>query len=101
MVDRISAEKFRRSNGVSEWTADETRVRATFATGSFSAGVSFVDEIGALADAANHHPDVELTYPSVTVTLSTHEVDGLSQRDVELARQISEAARKLGVDAAS
>ena len=72
---------------------------AYFATGSFRAGVALVDAIGALADAANHHPDVDLRYPSVVVWLSTHDVGGLSSRDVELARQISAAARELGVTA--
>ena len=72
---------------------------AYFRTGSFATGVALVDEIGRLADAANHHPDVDLRYPGVTVRLVTHEVDGLSDRDVALARQISAAARDLGVEA--
>jgi hypothetical protein len=52
----------------------------------------------ALADAANHHPDVDLRYEGVTVRLKTHDIDGLSELDVTLARQIS-AARELGVSA--
>ena len=47
----------------------------------------------------NHHPDVDLRYPRVTVRLSTHEVDGLSERDVSLAREISAAAAELGIGA--
>ncbi|QPZ37932.1 4a-hydroxytetrahydrobiopterin dehydratase [Paramicrobacterium chengjingii] len=99
MVNRMSAEEFAEASGVADWEADETSAVATFATGTFSDGVSFVDEIGALADAAEHHPDVELTYPAVTVTLTTHEVDGLSERDVELARQISQVAHDSGIHA--
>jgi len=72
-------------------------VSAHFRTGSFAAGVGLVDVIGELADAANHHPDVDLRYSRVIVRLVTHEVDGLSERDVELARQISAAARSLGL----
>jgi len=52
-----------------------------------------------LADAANHHPDVDLRYAGVTVRLWTHDVNGLSERDVELARRISAAARQLAVAA--
>ena len=55
-----------------------------------------------LADAANHHPDVDLRPDGVTVRLTTTTPDhffGLSERDVELARQISAAARELGVPA--
>lgn len=74
-------------------------VGAHFRTESFATGVMFVDEIGKLADDANHHPDVDLRYSGVTVRLMTHEVDGLSQRDVELARKISAVARTLGVSA--
>lgn len=70
-----------------------------FRTGSFAAGVAFVDVIGKFADDANHHPDVDLRYSGVSVRLMTHEINGLSQRDVDLARQISMAARTLGVPA--
>lgn len=72
---------------------------ALFRTGSFAVGVELVNEIGKLAGSANHHPDVDLRYSSVTVRLMSHDVDGLSQRDVDLARKISEAARALGVPA--
>ena len=68
-----------------------------FRTGSFAAGLALIDAIGKLADAANHHPDVDLRYHGVTVRLMTHSEGGLTERDVALARQISEAARELGV----
>ena len=61
-----------------------------------------MDAIGRLADAAGHHPDVDLRSDSVTVRLTTTTPDyffWLSERDVELARQISAAARELGVPA--
>lgn len=99
MTERISSQRFQESGGVDDWRASEDSARAYFRTGSFHQGVELVDRIGALADAANHHPDVDLRYPSVTVRLSTHDVNGLSDRDVALARQISAAARELGVDA--
>jgi 4a-hydroxytetrahydrobiopterin dehydratase len=72
---------------------------AQFRARSFTAGVALVDAIGRLADAANHHPDVDLRHGGVTVRLRTYDIDGLSERDVELARQISVAARELGVPA--
>ena len=71
----------------------------TFRTRSLSAGVALLDAIGRLADAANHHPDVDLRYAGVTVRLVSHDIDGLSERDVELARQISAVAHELDVDA--
>jgi 4a-hydroxytetrahydrobiopterin dehydratase len=99
MTERISPQEFLQSDGVDDWRVVSGVACAYFATGSFRAGVALVDAIGALADAANHHPDVDLRYPSVVVWLSTHDVGGLSERDVNLARQISAAARDQGVSA--
>ena len=79
-----------------DWRVVRDDASTHFRTGSFAAGVALVDAIGRLADAANDHPDVDLRSDGVTVRLGTHSV-GLSERDVALARQISAAARELGV----
>ena len=98
MVDKITAEEFTSAEGVEDWKVlDSGQVGSVFRTGSFDKGVELVVRIGALADAANHHPDVDLRYPSVTVRVSTHEVGGLSERDISLAREISAAAAELGL----
>jgi 4a-hydroxytetrahydrobiopterin dehydratase len=99
MATRVSAQDFQRSPGVADWRAANDSAAATFKTGSFARGVALVDEIGRLADGMNHHPDVDLRYPTVTVRLTTHDVEGLSDLDVDLARQISAAAEKLEIDA--
>ena len=64
-------------------------------TGSFAAGLALVGAIGRLADAANHHPDVDLRSDGVTVRLKSGSDGRLSEGDVALARQISAAAREL------
>jgi 4a-hydroxytetrahydrobiopterin dehydratase len=97
MTERISPQGFLEADGVDDWRVVSGAACAYFRTGSFRTGVALVDAIGQLADAANHHPDVDLRYPSVVVRLVTHDVSGLSSRDVDLARQISAAARELGV----
>lgn len=97
MTEQISPQEFLEADGVGDWRVVSGAAGAYFATGSFRAGVALVNAIGELADAANHHPDVDLRYPSVVVRLVTHDVGGLSERDVDLARQISAAARDLGV----
>ncbi len=99
MVERITPRQFEESDGVADWREVGIGACACFRTGSFATGLALVTEIGRLADAMDHHPDVDLRYPTVTVALITHEVQGLTSRDVELARQISAAARALGVDA--
>ncbi|MET0800577.1 MAG: 4a-hydroxytetrahydrobiopterin dehydratase [Actinomycetota bacterium] len=99
MTDEITPRQFQEADGVEDWRVVAHVAQAQFRTKSFSAGVALVDAIGRLADAANHHPDVDLRYGGVTVSLMSHDVMGLSERDVELARQISAAARDLGVTA--
>jgi 4a-hydroxytetrahydrobiopterin dehydratase len=100
MTQRITPRQFDEAAGVEDWRVLlGDRAGAHFRTGSFATGIRLVDVIGALADAANHHPDLDLRYTSVTVRLWTHDVDGLSLRDIDLARQISAAARELGISA--
>ena len=70
-----------------------------FRTGSFAAGVALIDAIGRVSDAANHHPDIDLRPDGVTVRLRRRSADGLSERDVALAHEISSAAAELGVPA--
>mgnify|MGYP001507627627 CR=1 FL=1 len=65
--DRITARQFHDSDGVEDWRFILRTVQTLFRTGSFTAGVELVDAIGALAEAANPHPDVELRYGTVTV----------------------------------
>ncbi len=55
---------------------------------AYKAGVKFVDEVAALADAENHHPDIHLYYRKVVVELHTHAVGGLSANDFILAAKI-------------
>jgi 4a-hydroxytetrahydrobiopterin dehydratase len=99
MSARITAAQFHEHDGVDDWRVLFGGAHAHFRTGSFATGVTLLDAIGELADAANHHPDVDLRYGGVTVRLVSHDVGGLSDRDVRLARQISDAARELDIPA--
>src|SRR3546814_17189037 len=62
-------------------------------------GLELAGRIAAAADAANHHPDLTITYPRVHVSLTTHETRSLTARDVDLARTISAIAAELEVPA--
>ncbi len=99
MDERISPRQVHEVAGVEDWRVVFGGACAHFRTGSFAAGVALVDAIGRLAGAANHHPDVDPRSAGVTVRLRTYDFDGLRERDVELARQISAAARQLDVPA--
>ncbi|MDP9366085.1 MAG: 4a-hydroxytetrahydrobiopterin dehydratase [Chloroflexota bacterium] len=99
MTESISPRQFHEAAGVEVWRVLFGGACAHFRTGSFATGVAPVDAIGRLTDAANGHLNVDLRSEGVTVRLWTHDIDGLSERDVELARRISAAARELGVPA--
>lgn len=82
------------------WTGNEARLEAWFVWPTFAAGLQFVNEVGALAEAASHHPDLDIRYNRVRVGLSTHDAGGVTDRDLALARAIGHAARGLRADAA-
>ncbi len=82
-----------------DWTLRDQALHATFDTGDFATGLQLVARLGEAAEAANHHPDVELTYPSVTVHLTSHDVGGVTSRDTDLAALISGHAASVGAEA--
>lgn len=96
MVDQIDSAEFYSSNGVEDWRVlwGGGWACAYFRTASFKDGVAFVRAIGELATAAQHLPDVDLRPEGVSVRLYTLFPGGITSRDVELARQISLAARE-------
>jgi 4a-hydroxytetrahydrobiopterin dehydratase len=100
VAEALTPEQFYNSPGVGEWHVTANVASAAFLTGSFARGVEFIGVIGRLADASHHHPEVDLRYSSVAIRLTTHDLHGLSELDVALAHQISEAARELGIVAA-
>lgn len=85
------------AQGHPEWRVEDGKLVAVYATGSFSAGAEFVARMARLADDLNHHPDVELTYPRVTVRTISHDVGHLTARDEELAAGISQLAESMGI----
>ena len=99
MTERISPRQFHEAVGVEDWRVVGEGACAHFRTGSFAAGARLVHAISELAGLEDHHPDVDVRYGGVTVRLITitHDYYGLSERDIELARQISAVARELGV----
>ncbi|SEF01144.1 VOC family protein [Ruania alba] len=95
----LSAEQAAAHDGLEDWRVIQTSLYTSYATGSFAVGARLVGRIAQIADELNHHPDVTLRYPTVLVTTTSHDVGGLTERDITLARRISELARAEGVDA--
>lgn len=84
---------------LADWRQILSRIKARFRTGDLMSGTTLTAQIGRLAAAAQAHPEITLTCDDVVVALSTPDVHGITMRDVDLARQISEAAAELGVAA--
>jgi 4a-hydroxytetrahydrobiopterin dehydratase len=99
MSELIKPGQFEQSSGVADWRVLGSGASARFRTGSFAAGAELVEVIAELADAADCHPDVDLRPAAVTVRLPMRNVPGLSEGDLELARQVSAAARELELPA--
>src|SRR5258708_15514549 len=101
MTERMSAAQFYEHAGIEDWRVlwGGGYACACFGAGSFGLGAALVQAISEMAVAAGHHPDVDLRPEGVTVRLLTRDVEGLTERDVDLARRISAAARDLQVPA--
>ncbi|MDN5686973.1 MAG: 4a-hydroxytetrahydrobiopterin dehydratase [Brachybacterium sp.] len=81
---------------LADFTPPTPVLAARYRTKDFASALALVDQIGAAAEEANHHPDLTLAYGSVGVTLTSHDVGGITQRDLAMARRISELAAAAG-----
>lgn len=101
MTDQITSKQFHESEGVEDWRVIGDGACAYFRTGSLAAGAGLVQAISQLPGVEDHPPDVDVRRGGVTVRLITYTDDyyGLSRGDIELARQISAAAQRLGLSA--
>src|SRR5947209_1014480 len=101
MTDWLSPKQFQASDGVADWRVLGDGACACFRTDSFASSARLVDAIGTLPGIDDRKPDVDVRRGGVTVRLLTltDQYCGMSQRDAELARQISAAARDLGLSA--
>lgn len=98
MVERVAPAQFHARSDLPDWRVLLGGIEASFKAGSFERAASCVQQIAAAAEAADHHPDVDLRYPDrVHVTLSTHASSGLTSADVELASTISALASSAGI----
>ena len=63
----------------------------------FATGLALVNEIGAAAEEADHHPDIDLRYTHVDLRLRSHDVGGVTERDIRLARTVTALAAGAGL----
>ena len=79
------------------WVLVGDGLRTRVVTGGFAAGLALVDAVGAAAEQAGHHPDLDLRWGHVDVRLWSHDAGGVTHRDVELARTVSRLAADAGL----
>lgn len=97
MSRRLDAEEISRQLvDLPGWQGDGEAIRRAYAFPEFLTTVRAVDEIALLAEAMNHHPDLDIRWRTLHVLLTTHDAGGVTQLDVELAHQIHQVAEALG-----
>ena len=74
------------------WNRRSNKIIKEFQFESFRDSIVFVNRVATLADTLDHHPDFEVCYSTVTLTLSTHDAGGITEKDLDLAEQIDFAS---------
>ena len=77
-----------RLGGLAGWERDGEVIRKTFERGDFVGSVRFVDSLVEPAESMGHHPDLEMSWDKVTVSITNHAEGGLTEADFELAQKI-------------
>ncbi|MFI9509187.1 4a-hydroxytetrahydrobiopterin dehydratase [Nocardia sp. NPDC052566] len=75
------------------WTRSGDTISRTVQAPTFLDGIELVRAVAEAAEAANHHPDIDIRWRKITFTLSTHDSGGLTALDVGIARQIDKLAQ--------
>ncbi len=78
----------RRLHEIPRWTREGTAITRTWTFDDFPPALAFINRVGELAEAANHHPDIYNSWATVRLSLTTHDAGGLTDRDFDLAREI-------------
>lgn len=78
--------------GLDGWERDGDAIKKVFQLDDFKGSVDFINRLTPLAEEMNHHPDLDVSWNKVTVTISTHSEGGLTENDFELAGKIDSVA---------
>ena len=74
------------------WTIQNDKLTRTYTFETYKEGIDFAVSVGNAADVLNHHPDIHIGYCRVKVAVNTHDVNGISPYDFELARRVDAIA---------
>jgi 4a-hydroxytetrahydrobiopterin dehydratase len=82
------------ANRLVQWTKSNGALVRTIEFADFNAALGFVNAVGEKAEMMGHHPDIDMRYNKVTLTLTSHDAGGISWRDIALASHIDQLAPK-------
>jgi 4a-hydroxytetrahydrobiopterin dehydratase len=71
-----------------DWSWADTEITRTFEFADFNESIGFVTRVAMAAEKADHHPDIDIRWNKVTLTLSTHSEGGLTAKDLDLADKV-------------
>ncbi len=72
------------------WTVADGRLQKVVKKQDFAEALAYVNAVGERAEAANHHPDIAISWNKVTLTLWTHDAGGVTQADLDMARSLDD-----------
>ena len=79
-------------NGLTGWQQSGEAIQRVFEFPDFKLAMQFVNKVADAAEQANHHPDIDIRYNKVTMSLVSHDSGGVTQRDVRMAERINQIA---------
>ncbi|MGK7919527.1 MAG: 4a-hydroxytetrahydrobiopterin dehydratase [Trichodesmium sp.] len=90
MSQLLSLEEInQRASQLSDWKLEGNKLKSIKVFKDFVEAIGFVNKLVAPAEASQHHPDIEVSYNKVTVILTTHDAGGLTEKDFNMAQEIS------------
>ena len=95
MAERLSDIAIQRELGnLPGWSRRGDVITKTYQFRTFMGGIDFVVAVAKAAEAADHHPDLDIRYTKIVCALSTHSAGGITQNDLDLAKQMERIAEK-------
>lgn len=89
MSEPLKSERVQlRAAEIPGWDVGEGTIQRTYRFPNFRTALTFANFVGELAEAADHHPDLDVRWGKVKVLLTTHSAGGLTDKDFDLAKQI-------------
>ncbi len=89
LTERQITEKLAAIRG---WGLADGQIQKTFSFPDFKKSMEYANKLAMIAENMNHHPDIHIRYTKVTVSLSTHELDGITDTDFKLAKECDQLA---------